>query len=452
MNEADQIKGELQRQIGLASATALVVGEVIAVGIFLTPAEMSKTLGSPMWLCIVWLVMGGMALSGALCYGELAARYPESGGGYVYLREAYGERVAFLYGWKSMLIMDPGITAALGIGLASYVGYLIDLSPFARKAVGVGAILTLAVANILGVKFGALLLRGFAILKIGLLLAIVVWAIGFQLGDWANFTPFISQRAGSAPLPQALAGSLVAAFFSFGGWWDVSKLAGEVRNPTRNVPRALAFGVIIVTCLYMIISAVFIYLVPIDRVTDGETFAAQAGEILFGRTGGFIFSIIVIISVLGSLQAVIMSAPRVYYAMARDQLFFSGIAAIHPRFKTPARAIALQAGLASLLVLLGSFDQIIAYFIFVTVIFIAMTVASVFVLKKRSGSTSQTPGYPFTPIIFLTLVALLLVLLGTSRPKQAALGVAIVAAGAIVYQQLFSKRRAVTERRAHDLD
>ena len=274
-------QNELKRQIGLFSATALVIGEMIAVGIFLTPAGMAKSLGSPLWLLIVWLVMGTMALSGALCYGELAARFPHAGGGYVYLREAYGPVVAFLYGWKCLLVMDPGITAALATGLASYAGYSLQLSPLGVKAVAIAAIALLAAINIVGVRFGAGLMRWLTLLKLGALLFIVIWALAFRLGNWSHLIPFIEQRPGSEPLLGALAGGMVGAFFAFGGWWDLSKLAGEVRNPAHTLPRALAFGVLIVTFVYILTSAVFLYLVPLASVTSGETFAAQAGEALF---------------------------------------------------------------------------------------------------------------------------------------------------------------------------
>jgi APA family basic amino acid/polyamine antiporter len=186
----------------------------------------------------------------------------------------------------------------------------------------------------------------------------------------------------------------------------------------------------------MLISAVFLYLVPAERVTSADAFISQAGEVLFGRTGGVIFSVIVIISVLGSLEAVVLSAPRVYFAMARDQLFFPAAAALHPRFKTPMRAIWLQAALASVLVLSGNFNQIIAYFIFITVVFIALTVAAVFVLRKKNSDAPafRVPGYPFTPLLFLILVAVLLSLLAMNNPLQAFIGVAVVGLGAIVYR------------------
>ncbi|MBI4531719.1 MAG: amino acid permease [Candidatus Latescibacteria bacterium] len=436
-----QAQGELQRRLGLWSATATVIGEVIAVGIFLTPAEMAKSLGSPLWLLIVWVVMGMMAISGALCYGELAARFPEAGGGYVYLHRAYGPGLAFLYGWMSCLVMDPGITAALGVGMASYVGYIVDLSPPGVKAVAIGTILVLAAMNIYGVRLGAWLMRWLTVLKLGFLGFLVLWGLGLRLGDWSNFLPFVAQRPGSAPLPMALAGGMVAAFFSFGGWWEVNKVAGEVRDPARTLPRALALGVLTVTIVYILTSAVFLYLVPVERVTSGETFAAQAGEVLFGRAGGSVFSVIVVISVLGSLAGIIMTAPRVYYAMARDGLFLTLTASINPRFGTPARAIALQAILASLFVVLGTFNQIVAYFIFLAVLFIALTVASVFVVRRKEPilPVYRTVGYPMTPLIFLMLVAVLLVLLAGHNPKQVLLGIGVVALGLPVYHLLFRR-------------
>lgn len=439
-----QAKETLTRQLGLRTAWALVVGEVIAVGIFLTPAGMAKSLGSPFWLLCVWLLMGVVALCGALCYAELAVRFPAAGGGYVYLREAYGARVAFLYGWMSLLVMDPGITAALSVGLAGYVGYLFALSPVALKAVAMAAVLLLAAVNMLGVRTAGGVLRLLTLLKLALLLLILVWGFGLQLGDWSNFTPFIAQRANSEPLPVALAGALIAAFFSFGGWWDVSKLAGEVREPTRNLPRALIYGVLSVTLFYILTSAVFLYLVPVERVTSGETFAAQAGEVLFGRAGGQIFALIVIVSVFGSLAGLVMAAPRVYYAMARDGLFLPFAAKVNTRFNTPSRAIALQAGLSCLLVALGNFNEIVAYFIFVVVLFIALTVAAVFVLRRRQTAPDAyaTWGYPATPVIFLALVTLLLIMLLGHNPKQSVLGVLMVALGLPIYRLLFRRPAA----------
>lgn len=432
----------LTRQLGVASVTALVIGEVIGVGIFLTPASMARSLGSPLWLLVVWLVMGAMALSGALCYGELAARFPEAGGGYIYLRRAYGPAVAFLYGWKCLLVMDPGITATLAVGLASYLGYVVHLSPAGLKAVAVGAIGVLATVSVAGVRLGAGLMQWLTAFKLGALGLIAALPLVLRLGDWSHFVPFVAQRPGADPLPGALAPGLVGAFFAFGGWWEIAKLAGEARDPARTLPRALALGVAAVTAVYLLTSAVFVYLVPLERVTSGEGFAAQAGEVLFGPAGGRVFAAIVVVAVLGSLLALLMALPRVYYAMARDGVFLKAVAALHPRFGTPARAIALQAALASLLVLLGTFNQILSYFVFVTVLFVALTVAGLFVLRRRDRAAAayRTPGYPVTPLIFLVLVAVLLVLLAGHNPLQAALGAGIVGLGLPVYFVAFRRR------------
>jgi APA family basic amino acid/polyamine antiporter len=432
----------MDRRLGLAAATSAVAGQVIAVGIFLTPASMARTLASPAWLFGAWLLMGGMALAGALSYGELAARYPEAGGGYVYLRETYGRRLAFLYGWKCLLVMDPGITAALASGLAAYVAYLVPLGPIGLKLVAVGAIAAAAAINIRGSVLSGRVLEALTILKLGALAAIVLLAFGLGRGEWSHFVPFVTRHAGAPPVAAALAGGLISAFFAFGGWWEASKLAGEVIDPARTMPRALAWGVSIVTAAYIATSAAFLYLVPLERVTSGEAFAAQAGEALFGPVGGAIFAAIVVVSVAGSLFAVVMLLPRVYYAMGRDGVFPAAIGEISPRFGTPARAIATEAILASALVIAGSFEQIVAYFVFITVTFIALTVAAVYVQRRRQSVAPPylTPGYPVTPAIFLSLVVLLLVLIGMNNPRQALAGAAVVALGLPVYE-LMERRR-----------
>jgi APA family basic amino acid/polyamine antiporter len=429
----------LARELRLPGAIALVVGQVIAVGIFLTPGTIIKTLASPLGVLLLWTVMGGMALCGALCYGALAARYPQAGGGYVYLREAYGPRVAFLYGWKCLLIMDPGITAALATGLASYVAYLVPLDAIGMRMVGVAAIAGCAAVHIAGVRIGVSLLTTISALKIVLVLVVTAAAFASPVASLDHFVPFVARHADAAPLGAALAGAFVAAFFSFGGWWEVTKIAGEVRDPAKTMPRALWIGLLIVTVTYAAATMAFLAVVPIERIAGGQALVAQVGEAIFGRGGGAIVAMVIIVCVLGSLLAMQLVAPRLYLAMARDGVFFPAAAALHPRLGTPARAIALQAALASLLVAIGTFDTIVAYFVFITVVFIAATVASVFVVRKRDPRF-HVPGHPWTTLIFLTLVAALLVLLGGNSPVQAALGLIVVAAALPIYQ-LINRRQ-----------
>lgn len=433
-----------RRQLGLGSATALVVGEVIGVGIFLTPADMARSIGSPFWLLVVWLVMGVVSLCGALSWAELSARFPQAGGSYVFLREVYGKRLAFLFGWMSLFLMDPGLTALLAVGIAPYVGYVVELGSLGTTLFAMGMILVLAGVNIAGVRIGAGVIRWLTVLKVGMLVAIVVLGFGRGLGDSSSFTPFVGQHPGSKPLLPALAGGLMAAFFSFAGWWDVSKVAGEIRAPQRNLPRALALGVVGVTVIYVLVSAVFLYLVPLEQMKSDEAFAAQVGEILFGGAGGMVFAGIVIVSVIGNLTVITMAAPWVYYAMANDGLFLPAVARLHPRFGTTARAIAVQATLACVLIATASFKQILGYFMFSLVVFLALIVAGLFVLRRRAPAASayRTPGYPLTPLLFLALIAVFLVLYALDSPVQSFVGVGVVLLGWPVYEVVFRKHVA----------
>jgi APA family basic amino acid/polyamine antiporter len=313
------------------------------------------------------------------------------------------------------------------------------------KVAAVGAIWALCLLNILSIRLSAGFLRWITWLKLGMLGLLSAGALVFHLGSWSNFVPFVAQRPGSLPLGPALGLGMVGAFYSFGGWWEVNKIAGEVRDPGRTLQRALILGVAVVTAVYVLISGVFLYLVPLGKATTDETFVAQVGEVLFGPAGGMVFAAIVVVCVLGSLAGFVISAPRVYYAMARDGVFLPAFGQVQSRFGTPAAAIAIQGAIGTLLVAVSSFQQIIAYFIFVAVLFLGLTVAGLFVFRKRgqdAGSAILTPGYPVTPVAFLALVALLLIVLAVRSPRGALLGVAVVLAGLPVYEG-FRRRLAL---------
>ena len=430
---------QLKRQFGLWTAVALLVGQVIAVGIFLTPAGMAKSVGSPFWLFVIWILIGAMTLSGALCYGELAARFPEAGGSYVYLREIWGKAVAFLYGWMDLLVLDPGLTATLAVGLTSYFVYLIPLSPIGKQIFAISVVIILGFVNILGAKISADILKLLTVLKIATLLFIIAFGFLGGFGNWNNFTPFFAVPTDTFG---AFAGGIVGAFFAFAGWWEVTRIAGEVENPQKNLPKALALGVIAITIIYILTSAVFFYLIPLGNVTSDETFAAQAGEVLFGKIGGVVFASIVVISVFGSLVAYLMVSPRVYYAMAKDGLFFKRFSELHPRFGTPHRATIIQIVLACILILSGTFEQIISYFFFVVVFFIALTVTGLFKIHKTEFSGYKTILYPFTPIFFLLITAIVLLLIAMKNPFQSFLGVAVVLLGLPVYHFVLRQKNA----------
>lgn len=431
---------QLKRQLGLWTAVALIVGQVIAVGIFLTPAGMAKSVGSPFWLLVIWVLIGLMTLSGALCYGELAARFPEAGGSYVYLREIYGKLAAFLYGWMVLLVLDPGLTAIFGVGLASYAGYLIELSSAGKQILAISTIVIVGLINIFGAKIGANFLKVLTVLKIGTLLFIILYGFFGGFGNWNNFQPFFAAPKDAFG---SFAGGIVGAFFAFAGWWEVTRIAGEIENPERNLPKALTVGVVAITVIYILTSAVFFYLVPLSKVTSDETFAAQAGEALFGRTGGIVFAAIVIISVLGTLVAYLMVSPRVYYAMARDDLFFKRFGEPHPRFNTPHRATIIQVFLASVLILSGSFEQIVSYFFFVVVLFIGLVVAGLFKIHGKEFGGYKTIFYPVTPLFFLTVTTLVLLMIAIRNPFQSFLGAAVVSFGIPVYYLFFQNKSEI---------
>ena len=257
------------------------------------------------------------------------------------------------------MVLDPGITATLATGMASYVGHVVPLDPTAMKLVAISVLLFLTGINILGARIGASAIVFLTVFKIGVLTVISILGFGLGLGDWSNFSPFVERPPDSGPLFGALAGGIVGAFFAFAGWWDLNKVAGEIRNPAKILPRALLVAVGVVALTYISTSAVFMYLVPISQVTSDETFAAQVGEVLFGRSGGIIFSTVVIVSIIGSLTGLLMMAPRVYFAMARDGIFLKFAGVVHPVFGTPYRAIAIQGSLASLLVWLAGLPDTI---------------------------------------------------------------------------------------------
>jgi APA family basic amino acid/polyamine antiporter len=379
--------------------------------------------------------MGLMTVCGALCYSELAVRFPETGGTYVYLRQGYGEPMAVLFGWMSAAVLDPGLAAALAVGATSYMGTLVPLGPRGTVLFPVFLLIILAAINLLGTRLSGGVMATANFLKLGVLFAIVVWAVVSGHGRVDNLLPLAARRAGSGALFPAIAGAAVSAFFSFGGWWDAAKLGGEVREPEKNLPRALTAGVLLVTAIYLLVSFAFLYIVPLERVVSNTAFVAQLGSVLFGSAGGRVLSACVLLAVLSGLMALTMAAPRVYYAMARDGVFFPLFGRLHPRFGTPAWAILLQTGMALLLLVWGAFDRLLSYFLFSAVAFIGISAAGLFRLERPVVWW----WYPAAPILYIGASAVVASLILIHDPWPALLGVAIVLSGEIL-RRLFLPR------------
>jgi APA family basic amino acid/polyamine antiporter len=407
----------------------MVVTQVVGVGIFLTPALMIRALGSTRAAFVIWAVMGTLSIAGAICYAELTTRFPTAGGGYVFLREGFGARSAFVFGWMALLVMDPGITAALGIGFAQYLlaafGARPDLVPVAALATTVAfGVLTLA-----GVGASAAVLRWTAIAKFAIV-AILVGAAAIRVG--AELPVHANAAAGVGRIGMdAIAASFIAAFFAFGGWWELGRMSEEVESPRRTMPRALIGGLVLVTAIYAAVSLAYVMSAPTAVAGTDEAFVAIVGAALFGPTAGRLLALMVAIAVSGSLAATLLAAPRMYLAMSRDGLLPPQLAHFDERRGAAPALTLIQVSLACLLILLGSFDQILGYFVPVTVFFLALSAAAILRLPRPAagGEVFRAPLHPVPILLFLFLMVSVMALFLIGQPTQTLLGAAVAAAG-----------------------
>jgi basic amino acid/polyamine antiporter, APA family len=436
---------QAKREMGVWAATAVVTGEAISLGIFLTPAEMAKSLGSPALLGGVWLGMSVMTLAGALCFTELAVRFPFDGGEYLYLRHGFGRRVAFLYGWMAAMVMYPGVAASLCVGVVPYAQALVPIPARTAMALPALILLGLGALNYFGARLSSEAMTAINWLKVSLLAALVGWAAISGHATAANLEPMAARRAGSDPLAGAIAGAAVSAFFCFGGWWEAGKIAGEVRNPRRTLPIAFAGGVVVVTAIYLLLSFAFVAVVPMQQIQSNSAFVALFGRALFGAAGGRVLAACVLLCVLGGLMVLSMAVPRVTYALALEEAADRGgplaaFSRLHPRFGSPANAVLLQTVVAVLVLALGAFDRILAFIIFSAVVFLALTAATLFGVGRTHDEgddalSSDVSGpvrawwYPTAPIVFLAGCGALAAMLLLHSPVPSLIGAAVVLAG-----------------------
>jgi APA family basic amino acid/polyamine antiporter len=400
----------------------------MGVGIFLTPAGMVRTLGSTPLVLGVWASMGLFSIAGALCYAELGSRFPEAGGAFVFLREAFGKRCAFVYGWMSLLVMDPGLTAALGVGLAQYLLALVGGPTSLVPAVAIGCILALSAVSLLGVETSARLLRWTAAAKLGTIAALVILVLVRTDTGGASVA---ATGVGLGPSFGVLGGALMGAFFAFGGWWDLGKMSEEIVEPRRTLPIAMVGGIIVVTLLYAGLSVAFIHLLRGRTPATDEAFVVTLGSALFGSGAGKVLAAPVVVAVAGSLAAVLLGAPRLYLAMARAGVFPASLVRFHPQRQTAPRATLIQVGLACVLVTLGTFDQILGYFVPAAVFFLGLSATAILILPRPrpEADVFRTPWHPLPIIVFLALVVLIVALFAVARPVQTAIGAVVIALG-----------------------
>jgi basic amino acid/polyamine antiporter, APA family len=415
------------------------------VGIFLTPSELIGALASPALTLGLWLACGALVLAGAWTFGELASRYPEAGGLYVYLREAWGRRVAFLYGWQSLLVMDPGVTAALAIGLAPYLVVLWPAAAGRERWLALAAVWVMALVNMAGLRLSSRALNLLTAFKVLALVGVIAGAFTIGTGSWEHVSPWLARRPGASPLSEALGLGLIGVFYSFGGFWEASRVAGEMWAPRRQLPKALAVGVVGVTALYVLTTLAFVYLVPVEEATNAPAFARRAGQALLGASGARVLSAVVVVSAAASVLALLLMAPRLYVAMSRDGLFPAGLASLHPRTQAPARATALLATMASLFVLSGSFSQVVALFMCTTLVFIGLAAAGLFAVRRRPTESGgfRAIGYPVSSALFVLLVLAVVALIVLARPLPALAGFGLMLTGVPVYETLARRSPAI---------
>lgn len=414
----------------------MVVGTILGASIFVQPSVVSGHVLSVAGVFLVWAVAGVLTLFGALVSAELASAFPQTGGVYVFLRSAFSPALGFLWGWAMFWTMHSGIIAAIGMVFARYAAFFLPLGDLGIKAVAIAAILALSAVNYLGVKEGSALQTAFTIGKLLAVAGIIV--VGFALGSRLpqHFVPSAN------PQPAAFGPALIAGLFTFGGWHMVTYAAGETRDPERTIPRALVFGTLIVTACYVALNAVYLYVLPLDEVARSTRIAADAADALLGRGGGAFMAALVLFSTFGGLSGIVLSGPRVYFSMARDGLLFDWLRAVHPRFHTPARAIALQAVWSSVLVATGTYQQLLTRVVYTEWIFFAAMAAGLFLLRRRPDYTPryQVFGFPIVPAVFIVSSLGIVINQIRSDWKESAAGLALVLIGWPIYH-LWVRRR-----------
>jgi APA family basic amino acid/polyamine antiporter len=406
--------GALPRRIGLWSAMAVVVGSTIGSGIFRSPAGIADRIPGPLPLLAIWVLGGLFALCGALTLAELASEVPRTGGFYAFLREGWGKLPAFLFGWGQLTIVRAASLGAIAITFAEYfvrvIGFDPGVAPYDRYAqyIAAAAIAVTAMFNIIGVKWGATVINVTTIAKFGGLAFIVVLALAIgwpQTGG--HFTPLVPE--GSVQVG-AFGLALVSVLWAYDGWADVSYVAGEVTEPRKNLPRAIIGGTMAVMAIYVLANIGYMAVLPIEEIRTSRLVAADVAEKIIGRPGVIMVSTTVMISTFGTLSAVLLTSPRVLFAMADDGMLFAPIAKVHPKYQTPYVAIALVATLGLIFVLLLRFERLADTFVYAMIPFYALGVAAVYRLRQRPGYSPsfRTPGYPVVPALFIASVAYLL--------------------------------------------
>ncbi len=462
MNNSE--KPGLLRKLNLLDATFLVIGGIVGSGIFMTTGFIAEYLPSPGMILIIWLVGGFIAISGALSFAELGAMYPQSGGQYLYLREAYGPLAGYLYGWGYFWVIACGGNAALAVGFGEYFGYFfpslstqtyllklniagLHYSLSAGQLVAVASILILSAINYFGITSGITVQNIFTFLRIAAVAVLVV--LGLSLGKKSGITNFDQLFTNGGSFDFRLFGlALIAVLWTYDGFYSVSCTAEEVKKPARNIPLGLFMGTLSVTVIYFLVNLVYVLALPVGRMKGVARIGELASTQLFGPTATLFIAATIMISIFGCLSASILYSPRVYFAMAEDKSFFQSMAYVHPRYRVPTKAILWQAVWSSLLCLSGTYQALFEYVVFALVIFFACTGLAVIILRFKQPQVQRpykTWGYPVIPLLFVLINLGVFVNTITAQPLQSLVGMVILLIGipAFLYWKAKEKKSRI---------
>jgi APA family basic amino acid/polyamine antiporter len=441
--------GSLPRVLGFWDIVGIVIGGVIGSGIFLVPADVARQVQFPLLVLAVWVIGGVLCFFGALSFAELGAAYPTAGGMYVYLREAYGSLIAFLFGWTLFLVIDSGAVATLAVAFSSkYLPYFFPISPLMSKVIAVIFIVFLVGVNYVGVRWGAFLQNVLTIIKFGAIIAVCGTVFLFADGSTEHFVS-PAPTSFSWDLLAKMGVALVATFWAYKGWETATFSAGEYKNPGRNLPAGLFVSTLVVILLYIITNLAYLYAYPASFIAQSDRIASDAMDKAIGPIGASIIAFIILFSILGAANPTILCSPRVYFAMANDGLFFRKIAAVHSRFLTPHVSIVALGLWSIVLSVSGTFEQLFTYVIFGQWIFFGLTVAAVIILRKKRPDLPRpyrTWGYPVTPIVFILSAFLISVNSLIREFWNSFAGLAIILLGVPAYLYWNRKRAADSAR------
>ena len=430
---SDQPK--LKRVLSLLDATMINVGGIIGSGIFMVPATVAMFTGSSSLFFMVWIAGGIVSLFGALSVAELGAAMPRAGGQYVYLSEAYGPVWGYLYGWSAVAVINTASIAAVGVAFSEYLRFFFPITDVSIKGIAVVTIVLLTIINILDVKSGARFQNVFTISKLGAIFGIIILGLVMEGGSNQNLSPFFSDQS-FTELVGPLGLAMVSVLWTFDGWIFITYVAGEVKNPGRNIPLSLIFCMLIVVSIYLLLNYVLIYTLGFTGMNGSDLVVSDAASVFLGNKGAAIVTLIILISLIGANNGFVLTSARINYAMAKDKLFFHQASQIHSKFKSPANALIIQCVWACLLTFTGTFNQLITYIIFASWIFYGMSAGAVIILRNKKPDMERpykTPVYPWIPIIFILFAIFLTINTIMEAPRDAAIGAGIILAGLPMY-------------------